>query len=251
MKKIQFMLLAILVLAVACKSNEKALLTSQEWELKQMEGLTDKPERMPSLQFTDTATIFGFAGCNRFFATYETGKGNKLTIHPGGVTMMYCPDMPVEDRFLLGLKKVAGYSIQNNELQLKDSTGKVQMVFGPLVKGEQVGVAKDEHGCNAAAGYTWSEVQAKCIRLFEDGIQFQSVQDTASALAAYVVFSADSLKAEVFVPDQENHPELDRRELPAGGYAWNQEDDDTYNVRIKDGVWVIEQRGNILYSQSR
>lgn len=71
------------------------------------------------------------------------------------------------------------------------------MVFGPLVKGEQVGVAKDEHGCNAAAGYTWSEVQAKCIRLFEDGIQFQSVQDTASALAAYVVFSADSLKAEV------------------------------------------------------
>lgn len=78
MKKIQFMLLAILVLAVACKSNEKALLTSQEWELKQMEGLTDKPERMPSLQFTDTATIFGFAGCNRFLRLMRQEKAINL-----------------------------------------------------------------------------------------------------------------------------------------------------------------------------
>lgn len=251
MKKIQFVLLAVLVLAIACKSNEKALLTSQEWELKQMEGLSVKPEKMPSLQFTDTATVFGFAGCNRFFATYEVEKGNKLTIHPGGVTMMYCPDMPVEDNFLLGLKKITGYSVENNELQLKDSTGKVQMVFVPMKQEELIGVADDGHGCNAAAGYTWSEVQSKCIRLFEEGIQFQSVQDTASGLAAYVVFSADSLRAEVFIPEQENHPVLDRRELPAGGYTWNQEDDDTYNVRMKDGEWIIEKRGNLLYLQSK
>ena len=43
---------------------------------------------------------------------------------------------------------------------------------------------------------------------------------------------------------------LDRRTLPAGGYVWNQEDDDTYNVRRLDGKWVIEQRGKVLYKQA-
>ena len=32
---------------------------------------------------------------------------------------------------------------------------------------EMVGNDKDEHGCIASAGYTWSEVQQNCIRLFE------------------------------------------------------------------------------------
>ena len=56
--------------------------------------------------------------------------------------------------------------------------------------------------------------------------------------------------AEVYVPGHDNHPVLDRRTLPAGGYVWNQEDDDTYNVRRLDGKWVIEQRGKVLYKQA-
>ena len=51
-------------------------------------------------------------------------------------------------------------------------------------------------------------------------------------------------------PGHDNHPVLDRRTLPAGGYVWNQEDDDTYNVRRLDGKWVIEQRGKVLYKQA-
>ena len=54
----------------------------------------------------------------------------------------------------------------------------------------------------------------------------------------------------VYVPGHDNHPVLDRRTLPAGGYVWNQEDDDTYNVRRLDGKWVIEQRGKVLYKQA-
>ena len=104
--------------------------------------------------------------------------------------------------------------------------------------------------CNAAAGYTWSEVKQNCIRLFEDGVQLVSETDKSSSSAAYVVFAADSLKAEVYVPGHDNHPVLDRRTLPAGGYVWNQEDDDTYNVRRLDGKWVIEQRGKVLYKQA-
>lgn len=248
MKMIRLMLLVALGLA-ACKSNEKARLSGQEWELKRMEGMEGKPERMPSLLFTDSTTVYGFAGCNRFFGTYTAENGNKLRIHPGGVTMMFCPDMAVEDRFLKELERVASYSFRDGELELKDSTGNVQLVFVPLQKKEVIGVADDAHGCNAAAGYTWSQVRGKCIRLFEEGIRLQSLKDTASALSAYIVFASDSLQAEVYTPRQESSPVLERRSLPAGGYAWNQEDDDTWNVRMQDGKWVIEKRGEILYMQ--
>ena len=38
---------------------------------------------------------------------------------------------------------------------------------------DMVGIDKDEHGCIASAGYTWSEVQLNCIRLFESGIRLE------------------------------------------------------------------------------
>lgn len=78
-----------------------------------------------------------------------------------------------------------------------------------------------------------------------------SETDKLSSSAAYLVFSADSSQVETYIPDNENYTVLNRRQLPAGGYAWNQEDDDTYNVRQIDGLWIIEQRGNILYRQAR
>ena len=34
-----------------------------------------------------------------------------------------------------------------------------------------VGSDKDEHGCIASAGYTWSEVQKDCIHLWEKGVR--------------------------------------------------------------------------------
>ena len=40
-----------------------------------------------------------------------------------------------------------------------------------------VGSDKDEHGCIASAGYTWSEVQKDCIRLWEKGVRMNAVDD--------------------------------------------------------------------------
>lgn len=42
---------------------------------------------------------------------------------------------------------------------------------------------------------------------------------------------------------------MDRRGLPAGGYAWNVEDDDTKNVRLEDGEWTVSQRGRLIYQE--
>lgn len=251
MKTTVFMAMVIVFLVTACKKQENTKLTAQEWQLQEMNGLFAKPEKMPTLLFTDSTALYGFAGCNRFFGTYTTKGKDRLHIELGGVTMMFCPDMAVEDQYLEGLKNVASYHFEKNMLQLKDSAGNVRMTFIPKMAEKQVGVDKDSHGCNKAAGYTWSEVQKNCIRLFESGVQLVSVQDTASSLAAYIVFSADSLQAEVFLPNTELHPVLERRSLPAGGYAWNQEDDDTFNIRKAGDKWIIEQRNTILYQQSK
>lgn len=257
MKNMKFMILAVVLAAFGCKSGEKAevSLTAHEWELKSMtanDTIVVNPEKLPTLVFTDSTALYGSAGCNRFFATYEADKKGAMTIKTGGATMMYCPDMNFEDRYLKSLNEVTNYSIKAKELTLTDAKKQLVLIYQPVdTTRKLVGVAKDEHGCNAAAGYTWAEVRQNCVRLFEDGVRLNSVTDTAATSSAFVVFASDSTKAEVFLPGSDTHPVLDRRELPGGGYAWNQEDDDTLNVRIANGAWVIEQRGNVLYKQDK
>lgn len=115
---------------------------------------------------------------------------------------------------------------------------------------EMVGNDKDEHGCIASAGYTWSEVQKDCIRLWEKGVRMTSVGDAEKSL--FLVFSPDSTQVELFF-SEENVPNeiLDRRSLPAGGYAWNVEDDDTKNVRLENGEWTVSQRAKLIYKQAK
>ena len=83
-------------------------------------------------------------------------------------------------------------------------------------KTEIVGDDKDEHGCIASAGYTWSEVQKDCIRLWEKGVRLASVDDAENTL--FIVFSPDSTQVELFFSEEDAPNEiLDRRSLPAGG----------------------------------
>ena len=111
-----------------------------------------------------------------------------------------------------------------------------------------VGGDKDEHGCIASAGYTWSEVQKDCIRLWEKGVRMNAVDDAGKTL--FLVFSPDSTQVELFFSEEGVSNEiLDRRGLPAGGYAWNVEDDDTKNVRLEDGEWTVSQRGRLIYQE--
>lgn len=253
MKKMRTMLFVLLLLAVGCKSNEGVSLTGHEWKLQSMtqEGVAvTNPQELPTILFSDSSAVYGFAGCNRFFGSYTVGDKGEMTVKPGGSTMMFCPDMQFEDVYLKALNEVRNYAINGKELTLTDADGKLSIVYMLPDTTQLVGDANDSHDCNAAAGYTWSAVRENCIRLFEDGIRMNSATDTTATSSAFIVFAADSLKAEVFLPADDIHPVLDRRTLPEGGYAWNQEDDDTLNVRLADGRWIIEQRGNLIYSQA-
>ena len=122
---------------------------------------------------------------------------------------------------------------------------------GTKKAGQATGADRDGHDCIGSAGYVWSEVRGECIRPFETGVKMLpiTVPDTGAVYAAYIVFSADSARAELFLPGSESSEVLDRRDLPGGGHAWNAEDDDTKNVRQADGRGVIEQRDNTIYTQ--
>lgn len=129
------------------------------------------------------------------------------------------------------------------------SAGKKAEATESAEKTTVVGNDKDEHGCIASAGYTWCEVQKDCIRLWEKGVRMNAVDDANKTL--FLVFSPDSTQVELFFSEEDTPNEiLDRRGLPAGGYAWNVEDDDTKNVRLENGKWTVSQRAKLIYQQA-
>jgi heat shock protein HslJ len=75
--------------------------------------------------------VTGDAGCNQYFATYET-DGGALHFGPAGRTEMACADeerMARENEFLAALEWVFGYQIQLDELTLLDPEGKPLMIL--------------------------------------------------------------------------------------------------------------------------
>ena len=113
----------------------------------------------------------------------------------------------------------------------------------------RTGADRDDHGCIASAGYTWSEARKDCVRLWEAGVRMVSVEGDDHFL--FLVFSPDSARVELFysVDDKPNEM-LDRRTLPTGESVWNVEDDDTKIVCLTDGRWTVSRRGKLEYKEA-
>jgi hypothetical protein len=67
------------------------------------------------------------------------------------------------------------------------------------VKAPVVGVGEDLHGCKSSAGYTWSELEKECIRIFERGTRLTPVKSETGEMLmpAFVIFKDNS--AEIFM----------------------------------------------------
>lgn len=126
-------------------------------------------------------------------------------------------------------------SLENDTLVL----GKGDMYRIQYVKENLIG------GDDAAMGYTYSRVLDRKIRVFEDGFRLLPAGDSLATMAAYAVFSADSSKVELFMP--EISVVLDRRTRPDGTNVWNVEDDDTFMLEPSRNGWMITRRGKILF----
>ena len=85
-----------------------------------------------SLTLDEDGGIAGFAGCNNYFASYET-DGNSLSFWPVGATEMFCDEpegtMYQEIVYLNLLDTAAGYLIEEDSLTLQDSSGKTILTF--------------------------------------------------------------------------------------------------------------------------
>lgn len=78
-------------------------------------------------------------------------------------------------------------------LVLSCKTEVIETLDGPQIVGNDV----DANGCKGSAGYVYSVIKAKCIRAFEEGIEFHNKDFSQSA---YVVLTDDKKVAEVFLP---------------------------------------------------
>lgn len=136
-------------------------------------------------------------------------------------------------------------SLKNDTLTLgKGDMYRIQYVRNPNLQ-QPIG------GSDAAMGYSYSKMLDKKIRIFEEGIQVLSATDPEATLAGYVVFDSDSSRVELFLPEIEGSAVLDRRIRPNGTPVWNVEDDDTFLVEQKDGLWIVSRRAKVLYTSSK
>jgi len=83
-----------------------------------------------------------------------------------------------------------------------------------------VGGDKDEDGCLASAGYTWSKLNKECIRVFT-GIQLvpvdKSVNQDDAVFATYLLFDESGDNAELFLPNEDESVIVKRK---SKGKSW-------------------------------
>lgn len=100
----------------------------------------------------------------------------------------------------------------------------------------------DSKGCVTSAGYHWSVLKNDCVRPLEDGYRLnaiEKVEDESPVKSAFVLFSEEKDKAELYMPDAENSVLLTK------------DGDNIY----KNGVWslhsdkgyTLKKNGQLIY----
>ncbi|MCY1480331.1 hypothetical protein D3C87_60030 [compost metagenome] len=100
--------------------------------------------------------------------------------------------------FLLALVVISAYSC-------KDLSNGSDMTIQKDSLGTVVGNDKDDKGCVASAGYTWSELKKNCIRPFEVGIRLNpatEIKQGDAVYSAFAILEENGDRAELFIPNE-------------------------------------------------
>ena len=105
-----------------------------------------------------------------------------------------------------------------------------------------VGADKDENGCLASAGYTWSKVNKECVQIF-NGIGLDPIikKNDDPINSTYVLFSEDGNLAEVFLAGHDDSMVLSRKIKPN---PWTYKE---YKLVARNG-YVLEKNGVAIYA---
>ncbi len=125
MFKIFLSLFAFMILVNGCSSAD--LLTQlggKEWNVTSIMGKTltaeEQKNGLPSLNFSDNGKLFGSTGCNTFTGSYKL-SGTSLSLEPGSMTKMFCPESTEQD-FLNAINKVTNVKMDGSTLKLLNGT---------------------------------------------------------------------------------------------------------------------------------
>jgi copper homeostasis protein (lipoprotein) len=105
-----------------CGRGEPITLDGTHWALLELNGkivTVAAGKETPYLELNaKKASAYGFAGCNRFFASYQASESS-LTFGAMGATRMACPEgMDREQELLTTLGATSRYEIQGTKLLL-------------------------------------------------------------------------------------------------------------------------------------
>ena len=106
----------------------------------------------------------------------------------------------------------------------------------------------DERGCKTSAGYRWSVMKDTCIRIFEAGVKMDAKDPSIDKTkAAFVVFSSDRVRAEIFLPTQTKAVIIRRTEGPGEPTQWAS---GPLTLSLKEGLYTLEDEGKLLYQSA-
>ena len=108
----------------------------QEWILELITENGQRKEPVAGIEVTlrfSAEKLTGSAGCNRYFASYQTGNDRQLSITDIASTEMWCfqPEgiMEQETKFLQWLNEANSYRINNDQLILYVNDQEQKLVF--------------------------------------------------------------------------------------------------------------------------
>jgi len=105
-----------------CGTMQAVALEDTRWAFLELNGETitvEVNDKAPYLELNSKkASAYGFAGCNRFFGSYETA-GSSLKLGALGATRMACPEgMEQEQELLTAIGSTTRYEIHGSKLLL-------------------------------------------------------------------------------------------------------------------------------------
>ena len=122
------------VSVTSCKTASKSTaanaseLILNKWTIQSVNGSDVKTEKDLFLEFGAGNRMHGQVGCNIFNTTYTlTPASNQLKFSENGQrTMMYCPDMNIEDEVVKAIGATTAYRFENNgkSMLLLNAAGK-------------------------------------------------------------------------------------------------------------------------------
>ncbi len=115
-------LFATLLLAVACTSKQPPLVDTY-WGADEIMGkainrsLGGDPDTFDLIFFEDRFASKG--DCNQIMGQYvANAEDGTITVKPAGTTMMFCPDIQTEERYVKALEQVNRYKMRGNTLTM-------------------------------------------------------------------------------------------------------------------------------------